>query len=344
MLLQDGFRAARLQQGEVRDQSGRLALEARRIDVEQRAAADGHDRRVGAHDEPVTGPRDQRRFETKPREGRLARRELGPVEQERARHDLARPDVEPHTRARSDRPWGVLQELEGPVDEERRDERAGKPDDVAAGDRGPLEPLEVDRRALAGLRRGHGMPMGLQPADLGFGASRIDFHAVVHGERARGEGAGDDGAKSLDGEHAIDGQPRKLVRLSRGHRLREAAERGAQIVEPLARLRGHRQNRRALEKRGADGSGHVLPDQLEPVGLDQIGLGQRDEPGPDVQQGADREVFTRLRHHTFIRRDHQHREIDAANTGQHVLDEALVTGDVDDLDGEPAHLLEERES
>ena len=60
--------------------------------------------------------------------------------------------------------------------------------------------------------------------------------------------------------------------------------------------------------------------------------------------GADREVLARLGHHAFVGRDHQHRQIDAADAGQHVLDEALVAGNVDDLDGEAVRLLEEREA
>src|SRR5438094_855818 len=99
MLLQHDLRAPRLQQREMFDQGRTLALEARGVDVEQGPPADRHDRRVRAHDEPVAGSRDQRRFETEPREGRVTRRQFRPVDEERARHDLARADVEAHARA-----------------------------------------------------------------------------------------------------------------------------------------------------------------------------------------------------------------------------------------------------
>src|SRR4030095_4620689 len=88
VLLQYRLRVARLQQGEMGHQGRPLALEARRIDVEQRAAPDRHDRGVGAHDEPLAGPGDQRPLEAKPREARLAGRELGPVPQEWPGHAL----------------------------------------------------------------------------------------------------------------------------------------------------------------------------------------------------------------------------------------------------------------
>jgi hypothetical protein len=98
----------------------------------------------------------------------------------------------------------------------------------------------------------------------------------------------------------------------------------------------------ALEERSAHGGGHVLSHELEPVRLDQVRLGQRDEPRLDSEQGADGQVLPRLRHHALVRRDHQHRQIDAADPGQHVPDEALVARHVDDLDRQP-RLLEERE-
>src|SRR6267142_1571962 len=264
VLLQHRLRVARLQQREMGHQGRPLALEARRIDVEQRAAADRHDRRVGADDEPVAGPRDQRPLETKPREARLTGRELGPVQQQRAGHDLARSDVEPHPRARPEGAWRILQELKRSVYKVRGHERAGQSVYVTAGDRGPLETLQVDRGALSRSGRGHRMAVGLQPPNLGLGLSRIDLDTVVDTERARGERAGDDGAESLDGEDPVDGEPRKLVGLALGHRLREGAKRGAEVVEPLARLGGYRENRRARQKRVADRARHVLPYQLEP--------------------------------------------------------------------------------
>ena len=54
----------------------------------------------------------------------------------------------------------------------------------------------------------------------------------------------------------------------------------------------------------------------------------------DAEQIDDREVLARLRHHPFVRRDHQQREVDPAHAREHVLDEALVPRHVDD-----AHLF-----
>ena len=40
-------------------------------------------------------------------------------------------------------------------------------------------------------------------------------------------------------------------------------------------------------------------------------------------------MFTRLRLHTFIRGDHQQHRVDAAHAGQHILDKAFMTRNID---------------
>ncbi len=56
----------------------------------------------------------------------------------------------------------------------------------------------------------------------------------------------------------------------------------------------------------------------------------------DVQQVENVEVLDGLRHHAVVGGHHQQREIDAAHAGEHVADEALVTGNVDEADQLPA--------
>jgi hypothetical protein len=48
----------------------------------------------------------------------------------------------------------------------------------------------------------------------------------------------------------------------------------------------------------------------------------------DAKQTADVEVFACLRHHTFIGRNDEREQIDAVSPGEHVFDEAFVTGNV----------------
>ena len=50
------------------------------------------------------------------------------------------------------------------------------------------------------------------------------------------------------------------------------------------------------------------------------------------EQLDDGEVLARLRHDAVVGRDDQQHEVDAADAGEHVADEALVAGHVDDAD------------
>jgi hypothetical protein len=51
---------------------------------------------------------------------------------------------------------------------------------------------------------------------------------------------------------------------------------------------------------------------------------------PDAQQGADLHVFAGLGHDPFVGGDHHADDVDARGAGDHVLDELLVAGYVDD--------------
>ena len=168
------------------------------------------------------------------------------------------------------------------------------------------------------------MPVRLQAAHLGLQRRREDLHPIVHAEPPGHERPGHDGAEALDGEDAIDRQPRELVGAARRHLGRQVAQRDAERVQPLPGPRRHRHDRATLEERAADERRNVVAHQLQPVRLDQVGLGEHDQAAADLEQRADREMLARLRHHPLVRRDDEHRDVDAADPGQHVLDEPLV--------------------
>ena len=78
-----------------------------------------------------------------------------------------------------------------------------------------------------------------------------------------------------------------------------------------------------------------LVDEVEPIGVDRVHLGEDDHAALDLEQIEDRQVLDGLRHRPFVGGDDEQRGVDAADAGQHVLDEPLVTGDVDDADRLP---------
>src|SRR6266705_4538420 len=53
-----------------------------------------------------------------------------------------------------------------------------------------------------------------------------------------------------------------------------------------------------------------------------------------MKQSADVEVLTSLRHNRFIGRDDQHHKVEPVGAGEHVFDEALVTGHINKTESE----------
>ena len=64
--------------------------------------------------------------------------------------------------------------------------------------------------------------------------------------------------------------------------------------------------------------------------IGNIALGQRDGRTLQTEQLGDRQMLPRLRHRPVIRGDDEQQEIDAGGPGQHVVDQLLVAGDVDE--------------
>ena len=64
----------------------------------------------------------------------------------------------------------------------------------------------------------------------------------------------------------------------------------------------------------------------------EIDLGERDDAAGDAEQVDDGEMLAGLRHDAVVGGDHQQHEIDAGGAGQHVVDEFLVAGHVDEAE------------
>src|SRR6185436_19094165 len=96
----------------------------------------------------------------------------------------------------------------------------------------------------------------------------------------------------------------------------------------------HRNERRVFEKRSANQLARVVFDKREHLFVNQICFRDHNETIADAEQTTDIEVLARLRHHAFISRNHKREQIDAVRSRQHVLYEALVTGNVDEPDAQ----------
>ncbi len=65
-------------------------------------------------------------------------------------------------------------------------------------------------------------------------------------------------------------------------------------------------------------------------GVGEVGLGDDEDAAARAEQMEDVEMLLGLRHHAVVGGDGEEHEVDAVGAGEHVADEALVAGDVDD--------------
>ena len=97
---------------------------------------------------------------------------------------------------------------------------------------------------------------------------------------------------------------------------------------------------RAFEKGAGDELFDFQPHEAEDVVVDEVGLGERDDAARDAEQAADVEMLARLRLDRLVGGDDEEHQVDAADAGQHVLDEALVAGDVDEAEAQSGRELQ----
>ena len=189
--------------------------------------------------------------------------------------------------------------------------------------------LQVDGGALAGERALGVLSVNLNVAYACAHACGQDFDVVADLQLAGDQRAGDDRAEAFDREGVINRQARHGGGVLRLYVSGEFDERLLEFFDACACARADGDDRRVFEKRSSDEILDFGARQFQQFFINQIGFRQRHQSRFDAQQTADVEVFARLRHDGFIRRDDEHHEIKPMRAGQHILDEALVPRHVD---------------
>ena len=241
--------------------------------------------------------------------------------------------MEPHARAVLQR-LRARKHLEDRVGEPRLLEGAGRDERLPARNLLDLDAGQVDGGALSGHRFMPLLAVHLDPAHLHETVARRDGEFRVGCDAPRHQRPCHDGAEAFHGEHAIDRQPGRPFDGAAVRVPADVGQRRTDRVQPFACPRGHRNHRGAVQERSGDQLADVHARELQRVGVDEVGFGQRDEACRHAQQAADVEVLARLRHDRLVGRHDQHHEIDAADAGQHVLHEPLVAGHVDEREGD----------
>ena len=215
---------------------------------------------------------------------------------------------------------------------DRRPPAPGLDDGVAPRHLGPLHPDQVERDAVAGSDALGALVEALDGPDAGRSGVRTDDDLVAHRQRAPGERARHDRPAALRREHTVDPQAGAAAVAGRGRGGDQLVQGSPEVVQAGARDAADRHHRRGLQERARDVVGHVQRGQLEPLGVDDVGLRQGDDAVADAQQLQDAQVLLALGLPTLGGGDDEQAGVDRAHPGQHVAKETNVTGHVDEAD------------
>ena len=300
--------------------------------VEDHASADGLVAAAVPQDQGLEHVQDHRPLQVQPHQSVAAGADLGGVERLEAGRGLGRAGIDQVGAAPAQRGGGAGQAAQPAVDRAGRRPLAGQHHHVAPVNLAGGDPGQVDRHPAGRRRHLQGAAVALEAADPDPAPGRQQLGLAVGPQRPAGEGPGDHRPAAPHGEHPVHRDPRPApVR-----RLRQPVEGGVQ---------GGRQRVHAHAGRGGGGH-HGRPGQgraAEPVAhlgghpvpggpVDQVHLGQRNHPGGDAEQVEDGQVLGRLRPPALAGVDHEQGAVDPAHPGEHVVDEPLVAGDVDEAD------------
>ena len=175
--------------------------------------------------------------------------------------------------------------------------------------------------------------MNLQASHFHAPTCRHCLQLVVDANAARDEGAGDHRPESAHREDAVDRQaqrPHPLGRVRAAPARSRSASRSRSSPAP---------ERDDTGMTGADASADPSTSSAmsarttsQHLVVREIALRDDDDAARNAEQPADVEVLARLRHDRFVGGDHQQHGVDAADAGQHVPHEALVSRNVDEGD------------
>ena len=129
---------------------------------------------------------------------------------------------------------------------------------------------------------------------------------------------------------SIDSRGTPVASNRDGVLVEQPIDRGAQRFEAGAGTRRYLDHLGILEHRTGEAAAKVLTYQRQPVGVHQVGLGKHKQPVAQLKQIENMQMLLGLGHAAFVGGDNKEGSVDPADAGQHIFDEALVTGHIND--------------
>lgn len=160
-------------------------------------------------------------------------------------------------------------------------------------------------------------------------SARQKLHLVAALRGTGNQRSRDHGPVSLEGEHAVHGQPEEI-----GPTLRLTAALldygGAKRVEALAGHGRHGENGSILKEGSLEKVAHVFLGKFPHVGVDHVYLGKRHDAVLHAEQRAYLKMFAGLRHDALVGGNDEQHEVYAGSPGHHGAHEFFMTRHVHD--------------
>src|SRR5262245_6508790 len=221
------------------------------------------------------------------------------------------------------------------IEHRSRGEKPGHGQDHSPLNLSNLDALQVHRGALAGAGLDGGVPVDLNTAYTCSPLCRKDFNFLFFLDPAGNQRSCNNGSKSFHRETTVHRQTKNFCLVFGCDFGDMIAQRLNDFRYTFSSLRTDAQNRRALQ----EGTFEEFPDldfhEVHHLRVHFVDFREDRETLLDMKKRANIEMLSCLRHYGFVGSDDKHHQIDSADAGEHVLDEALMTRNVDETHGDP---------
>ncbi len=195
---------------------------------------------------------------------------------------------------------------------------------------------QVDGRSLTALDRFDLPAVIVQTADASFESVRLHNRRIPDRYGTARNAARNDGAVTGNREGPINRHTKRLpdrLEICCVASVCSVGGRGQcqlQFFQAKQRFRAGPNDRRTGQERTIDQLANLRFHQIDPVRVREVALRQRNNSGGQVEKPEHIHVFSRLWLHRIVGGNDQHRQVHSGGTSQHLANEFLMPGYIDD--------------
>ena len=244
--------------------------------------------------------------------------------------DLTGTMVEMQTAVVLDLAAAVLEGAEPYIDHHGGGHAVGCGSNLASRNIFLLDTGQIDGNTLAAVGFGDILGMDLDASGAGHHARGIEHDLVALVESTFHQCTGDNGTVAAESKDTVGRQTEGTAGVLALGLLGHSGQLILQFVQTHTGEGGNSDHLGAFQEGAFDAGGDIFLDHLDPVFINGVGLGDNDDALGNIQQGEDGQMLAGLGHNALVGSDDQHSDVNAAGTGQHVLDKLFVARNVDD--------------